>query len=247
MTRTDAAGFDFSFLCRGRTGTTGTPPTAAPVATGPRGDLRGTTGDSAESVGDRPQVSPVDPQVVKEEDPRENGLSPASPRVPRAAETFGSGTSLDARTLFSGDAYELFRLLTVGEDLRLTATRAGLVLGPVGRASTEHHELAAAYAGALERLCEVCGLGVQERIGAFARQYQPFLAAIGVPRFQFREGVPYEPCMCHSCGDDLPPAVRWGTCRRCALAWRIVVGAEISDGWLLDTRHDRGQDDTDEE
>ncbi len=145
---------------------------------------------------------------------------------------------LDVREMFRGAAYELFRMLTVHDGLRLALTRRGLELGPSGRATADHHALAAAYAGALEKLCVVCDAGVQERISAFAQQYEPFLAAIGVPRLVFREGVLYQTGRCHSCGDGLPPAMRWGTCRRCALAWRIVVNAEISDGWLMDVAHE---------
>lgn len=108
-----------------------------------------------------------------------------------------------------------------------------LVLEPTGRATAEHQRLAGEYSEELALLCAVCDPDVQARVRVFADQYRPYVQTVRVPRFRYFTGVPFEPGVCHSCGASLPAGFRWGACRACGLAWRIVVNAPITEAWLL--------------
>ena len=77
--------------------------------------------------------------------------------------------------------------------------------------------------------------------------YTPHVRTPWVPELIFREGIPYVPGVCFSCGQKLPPAEsrevscervdgstvtvelqeRWGRCWPCALAVRLAVGADV--------------------
>lgn len=66
--------------------------------------------------------------------------------------------------------------------------------------------------------------GVRARREQFSVEWQRRLADTS-PRFLFRGDVPYVFAVCFSCGE--PNGEKWGRCWRCALAWRLAIGAHI--------------------
>lgn len=141
--------------------------------------------------------------------------------------------STDGLSLFASPVLPVFRgLLDAG--LVLEAGHDGrLRVGPEDRLTDEYDSAIRSHRDALLALARIVDLDTQDRCRIFAQQYVTRPADVWVPRFMYRVGVPYAPHVCHSCGDPLPTSLRWGRCRRCAVAWRLVVSAPLGEPWLV--------------
>ena len=66
---------------------------------------------------------------------------------------------------------------------------------------------------------------VAERREAFHAQLEARVAP-RTPTFMLRPDLPYVPGRCFSCGDAFP-AMRFGRCWRCSVAWRLACNLPI--------------------
>lgn len=141
--------------------------------------------------------------------------------------------SADGLSLFASPVLPVFRdLLDAG--LVLEAGHDGrLRVGPEDRLTDAYDTAIRSHRDALLALARIVDLATQDRCRIFAHQYATRPADVLVPRFAYRADVPYAPHVCHSCSDPLPASLRWGRCRRCALAWRLVVGVTPHEAWLV--------------
>lgn len=117
-----------------------------------------------------------------------------------------------------------------GFHVELTADGA-LSIAPRSRLTPARMQAIAASKDAIRQLVRSCDDGVQARRDVFEFQLAQTPAPC-VPAFVFRSDVPYVPGVCFSCGDR-QPALRFGRCWRCSLAWRLAcrlpVPAALAD------------------
>lgn len=133
------------------------------------------------------------------------------------------------------------------DEFQIEATDADTIrISPADRLDADRLALVRLYKPELLQLIRMCDEGVQARLMSYREQLEA-APAPQVPAFWFRPDVPYQAGVCFSCGDHLPPAdvrtvtctrtdgtsisvtltERYGRCWRCALAFRLAVGAEL--------------------
>jgi hypothetical protein len=134
---------------------------------------------------------------------------------------------------FESPALPILRWLVAEDGLSLEAHEGRLVVGPAEKLTDEHRELIRLHKPDLIALARLVDAGTQDRIRVFAAQYAARPEGVLVPAFVYRPGAPYAPHRCLSCTEPLPEGIRWGRCRRCAVAWRLVVGAPVREAWMV--------------
>ena len=99
-----------------------------------------------------------------------------------------------------------------------------VLVRPIHRVPPHARKLMRQYPGDLRLLVTMAtDPAVAERRDAFHEQVE----TIPAPPFLFRANVPYVPGRCFSCGDAFP-ALHFGRCWRCSVAWRLVCDLPIS-------------------
>jgi hypothetical protein len=102
-----------------------------------------------------------------------------------------------------------------------------VLVSPTGVLTPAHREVLRQHREAVFLIVATStDVGVQARRDTFRQQLDA--AAPGtIPAFLFQVGVPYVEGACFSCAACLP-ALHFGRCWRCSLAWRLACRVPIS-------------------
>ena len=116
----------------------------------------------------------------------------------------------------------LATLVARGCRVRVTGDGGQLIVEPASRLTADERRRVREHRRTLAALIRDDGL--QARRACFAAQLAATTA--GLPAFLFQPNVPYQAGICFSCAESLPEP-RFGRCWKCALAWRLAVGAKV--------------------